>query len=717
MMRWWHRQRLNFKVALGIVVTLVIVLGVGFIGISQYVREQLWKSEIQKTENLNAIAESLLEDAMLAGRKDTIHAALVKLGQNAGNQQLNSLAVYDDQYVLTVFASGFPGGPVVQPESMPTSIEDPSCWGCHQLPAEQRPTHQVVLVEGREVIRNSVPLYNEERCQTCHGTGKRVLGDIMVDYSQDQFRQSYSTIMLGLGGGIVFAIGLVVLMLYQVMRRIVLAPMGEVVEIAEAISHGALERQAEVRSGDEIGVLARAFNSMTAQLRGLIGSLEARVASRTRDLELAAEVGRSASQLRDVDTLLANAVDLIRSRFGLYYVQVYLMDPNQRVLALRAGTGDVGLELKRRAHHLPVGRGSINGRAAAEKRAVIVADTAATGFFKPNPLLPDTRSETAVPLLLGDRVVGVLDLQSDRPGTLSEEHLPAFEALAGQLAVAIDNAGLFTQIEQARAEVVRHARRLTREGWQEFLDAIHRSERLGYSFDQQSLTRLAESLPTGSGASTLDVPVSVVGEAVGRIRLERDGDGDQRWSEDDTQVAVAVAAHLAQQLENLRLLAQAEQYRAEAEAAARRLTREGWEGYLHSRTSDLGYVYDLNQVERLSAAPEDGASPSLNIPVQVQDETIGDITFEGVEHLDPEIEDMIASIAHRLGAHIENLRLSEQVEARAHRDQLLSEITARVHQSSDAESIMRLAVQEIGQAFGRKAFIYLGDGDETEPAH
>ncbi len=109
-MRWWQNPGLNFKVALGISLTLIIVLGISFFGISQFIRARLWESEIQKTQNINAIARILLDDAMLAGRKDTIHAALVTLGQSAGNQQLDSIAVYDDEYQLTSFASGFPGG-------------------------------------------------------------------------------------------------------------------------------------------------------------------------------------------------------------------------------------------------------------------------------------------------------------------------------------------------------------------------------------------------------------------------------------------------------------------------------------------------------------------------------------------------------------------------------------------------------------------------------
>jgi GAF domain-containing protein len=500
------------------------------------------------------------------------------------------------------------------------------------------------------------------------------------------------------------------------LARRLAVPLVNLTQTATRITGGEMGLQAAVGGPREVASLASAFNSMTAQLRELIGSLEQRVAERTRDLALAADVGRNVSQMRNLDTLLANAVELIRSRFGLYYVQVYLSDPNERALTLRAGTGDVGLELMRRAHRLTIGPGSINGRAAADRRTVIVADTRQSGTFKPNPLLPNTRSEMAVPLLVGDRVAGVLDLQSDQPATLTEEQLPAFETLARQLAVAIDNAQLFADAELARAEVEHQAGRLTRQGWQTFLDAVNRSERLGYVFDRQTLTPLTEPLSANPAASTLDVPVVVAGEPIGRIQLERDAEGGEAWSEDDAELAAAVAARVANQIENLRLLAQAEQYRAEAEAVAHRLTREGWEGYLRSRTSGTGYVYDQHQVKPMADEADAEWVPSTKYLLQVQDEAIGEMTLEGIEQIDPQTAQMISVIIQQLGAHLENLRLSEQIQARAQREQILSEITARVHNAVDADAIMRTAVQEIGRALQRQAFIYLGDSDRARPA-
>lgn len=190
-------------------------------------------------------------------------------------------------------------------------------------------------------------------------------------------------------------------------------------------------------------------------LQALSSSLEAKVSDRTRDLALAAEVGQSISRIRELDRLLGNAVELIQARFQLYYAQIYLVDAERRQLVLYAGAGDVGRRLQERGHTLPIDAYSINGRAASTREPVIVPNTRQNPLFQPNSLLPHTNAELAIPLIAGERVVGVLDLQSRDMAALGEEMLDAFEILAGQLAVAIESAHLFTELEEAEQDAAR----------------------------------------------------------------------------------------------------------------------------------------------------------------------------------------------------------------------------------------------------------------------
>ena len=190
-----------------------------------------------------------------------------------------------------------------------------------------------------------------------------------------------------------------------------------------------------------------------------LGTLEQ--AERAHYLQLASEVSRAVSErMADLYSLLKDAVELIRGNLPVLHPDLSL-DSTGNTLILRAGTGEVGKQLIERRHQLWVNSMSLNGRAGSEKKAVVVSNTTQSIDFLPNPLLPNTRSEMAVPLLASGQVVGVLDMQSDEPDTLSEVYLPAFETLAGQLAITIQNAALFSEVEQARSEVEAQVHRLT----------------------------------------------------------------------------------------------------------------------------------------------------------------------------------------------------------------------------------------------------------------
>ena len=472
------------------------------------------------------------------------------------------------------------------------------------------------------------------------------------------------------------------------LAQLLVRPIIKLTSVAEAVAAGNLDSRAEATAADEIGTLATTFNTMTSRLQETLGGLEQRVADRTRNLELAAEVGRTVSQVQKLDVMLKEASELILKEFDLYYVQVYLTDPSQRKLVLESGTGDVGAQLLARGHNLPLDTGSLNGRAAVDKTSVVISDTAQSSTFRKNPLLPETRGEMAVPLIVGDRVVGVLDMQSNAPGVLTEEILPAFEALAGQMAVAIQNANLLAETEKARAQVETQARRLVREGWNEHLNAIHKPERIGFVFDHNQVTALADmdeiQLPENEKAITASI--SVTGESLGSLSVEID---DESQREQTNELVAVVARQVAQQIENLRLLESAERYRHEAEQAARLQTVEGWQKYISSRNADsLGYMYDLKEVRPYTNGNGNNKS-MFTLPIKARDEMIGNISVEGLTKDNQEEVELANVVAERLSAHIESLRLFEETK------QGQVELTKRARQLSAVAEISTASSQEL----------------------
>ena len=499
-------------------------------------------------------------------------------------------------------------------------------------------------------------------------------------------------------------------------------PIGKLTETAIAVAGGDLGRKAEVKSNDEIGALANTFNLMVAQLRESFSTLEARVAERTQSLELAAEVARSVSQVRELGPMLKDAAEIIRSQFDLYYVQVYLANPSQNALVLQSGTGVVGAELVSRNHSLPITTGSINGRAMLEKRSMVIANTTASSTFRPNPLLPDTRSEISVPLLIGEKVIGVLDLQSNKEEFLSQELLPAFEALAGQLTIAIQNANLLAETEQARAEMETQSRRLVRASWADYLDAIHKPEHTGYIFKENKITPLdssEESAQFMEEGSALSAPITVAGESLGNLTVELDS---QNQNAQNSELVNIIARQVAQQIESLRLLENAERYRNEAEQAARRATIEGWKQYMASRDAgNLRYLYDSKEVRPYNEdQPMD--ETTFNLPIKAHEEIVGKLAVLGIESQDSESLEFASSVVERLGAHIENLRLFEEtkrgeieLDKRARQLAAVAEVSSVSSRELDIEKMLHSVVHLTQRQFGLyHAHIFIHDENTAE---
>jgi len=253
-------------------------------------------------------------------------------------------------------------------------------------------------------------------------------------------------------------------------------PLSDLAKTASEIAAGDLERTAHIERQDEIGTLADAFNQMTAQLRELIGELENRVQERTSDLELrsayleaSGEVGRKASAMLDADALVREVVDLIRDRLSLYYVGLFLVDEMGEYAELRAGTGEAGQEMMAQGHRLRVGGQSMIGQCVHRSEARIALDVGEEPVRFDNPLLPETRSEAALPLESRGRVFGAITVQSTQPAAFDQDILTVLQTMADQVAVALDNAYAFRAAEEALEAARRAQAESTQEAWAEIL--------------------------------------------------------------------------------------------------------------------------------------------------------------------------------------------------------------------------------------------------------
>lgn len=186
------------------------------------------------------------------------------------------------------------------------------------------------------------------------------------------------------------------------------------------------------------------------ELEQLNTELESRVSARTRDLQVAADVSRQITHILDQKALLNSITTITRDNFDLYGAFVFLYDETSHTLLVGSYKGAADAKVNTREMITLDAHPSIMARAARERKMIVVGDVSASADYLPNDGLPETRSEMAIPMLLGDTLVGVFDLQSKQADRFTKDDAKVFQQLADQITVAIRNAELYTSEVVAR---------------------------------------------------------------------------------------------------------------------------------------------------------------------------------------------------------------------------------------------------------------------------
>lgn len=357
-------------------------------------------------------------------------------------------------------------------------------------------------------------------------------------------------------------------------QRGIIAPLRRLTLDVRRITSGDFSPITPLTRRDEIGELSQDMALMTEWLRESVESLERRVADRTKEVErrrnelqVAAQVARDIASTRQLDTLLNLAVNLIRDRFGFYHAGLFLSDNRGEWAVLRAATGEAGRDMLNRSHQLRIGQVGLVGFAARNGEARVSDDVNLDAVHYKNPLLPDTRSEAAIPLKTGGRVIGVLDVQSTSPKAFDEESLQVLQVLADQLATAIQNARLLEEVQQNLAELQIAYGQVDRQTWERFIQG---ASLVGFQYDGVSMEPLyPQSQPAGeTGAAPLRMPLQVRGSDIGALEVwSQEG----QLSENETALLQTITSRLGQVLESARLFEET-QLRAAREQTINRLT-------------------------------------------------------------------------------------------------------------------------------------------------
>ncbi len=403
--------------------------------------------------------------------------------------------------------------------------------------------------------------------------------------------------------------------------------------------------------------------SLANQAGGVIYNVDLLEESRrhTIQLETAAQIARDVSGSLNLDDLLKKAVNFIRERFNFYHAGIFLIDLPGEFAVIREATGEAGSQMKRAGHKLGIGSKSIVGYVAGRGESLVVNDTTKDATYYANPLLPETRAEAAIPFKVGDRIVGVLDVQSVHAYAFTEDNLRTLQILADQLAIAVVNSELFaeTQEQLSQHRLLHHITSSAASGTtlEEALDSAVSGLQVTLGGDRVSI------LLPDSEHKFLEVKASM------------------GYSQDVDKIRVPVGSGIT-----------------------------GWVAEHHRLLRVDNVAKDPRYIQ---ASPN--TCSELAIPLMYRNEVLGvlNVESEQVSAYDENDEEMLGTLGGSLAAIIANARLVEQVRNQAEHTRLIYEITSKIRRSTDMQTILNTTASELTKAVGaRYAKIAIGPEDK-----
>ena len=266
--------------------------------------------------------------------------------------------------------------------------------------------------------------------------------------------------------------------------------------------------------------------------------LERRVAQ----LQTAAEITRSISNISDPQVLIRQVTDSIKERFNLYYVGVFLVDSMKEFAVLQYGTGEAGRKMLANHHRLAVGGYSMIGWTTQTRKPRIALDIGSEAVHFDNPLLPETRSELALPIATTTTLYGAMTIQAAQPGFFDENDILVLQSIADNLAIALENNSSFENTQKALEEIRVLNKAFVQQAWGEAI-SVHGNLMAEYENpDLQS---------AGAEIKTVKVPIYVRDEVIGEINLEL---AEEEINQDELEFLQSVTAQTSSALENARLI-------------------------------------------------------------------------------------------------------------------------------------------------------------------